>query len=65
MLGVVLRRTPLQCRAGLATLVVATAAGSGAVTVPDLDADDAVALAGRLRPEALAPFRGEPAVTPA
>jgi putative membrane protein len=51
VVGVTLRRSPFQRRAGLATLVVATAAGAQHYDVPDLSLRSALDLAHRLIPE--------------
>lgn len=56
VLGVTLRRTFFQRRAGLTTVVVPTAAGDQAYDVTDVPDDAAVALAAALLPGHLEPF---------
>ena len=53
IVGVTVRRTPFQRRAGLATLIATTAAGSQHYDLPDLPAARAVELIGVLVPAGL------------
>jgi putative membrane protein len=50
VIGWRIRQSPLQRRAGLATLEAVTAAGAGGYAIPDLAAPDAVALADAAMP---------------
>ncbi|MGL5808377.1 MAG: PH domain-containing protein [Nocardioides sp.] len=56
VIGWVIRQSWFQRRAGLATLVATTAAGSEQVAIRDLPLATAIALARRATPGALAPF---------
>src|SRR5262249_35015446 len=58
VIGVHLRSSVFQRRAGLATLTATTAAGRQGYRVPDVAEPDAVALADTLLPGLLDEFRG-------
>jgi putative membrane protein len=57
VIGVTVRRTYFQRRAGLATLTATTAAGKQGYQVVDVDAATALALANALLPDLLPQFQ--------
>jgi putative membrane protein len=57
VIGWTITRSPLQRRAGLATVTATTAAGRGAYALHDVDAQEGVAFAEQVVPGLLAPLR--------
>ena len=61
VIGWTVRQSPFQRRAGLATVTVATGAGSGGYDAVDIDADDAVRLMTDVDPRRVRPLVRGPA----